>query len=392
MPSQLDQFAGNGVMRFHLCHHDWATCPLGEPTSWPAPLRTAVAMMLDSALPMWVCWGTDLLLLYNDGYATILGAKHLKALSRPYADVWPEVWKYLEPVVNRAIAGESTFLEDTELILLRQGKPERTWFTYSISPLRDENGGVVGIYGTAIETTRHVLANQKRVAESEDLRQMFSKAPSFMAVVRGPEHCFEIVNQAFMQLIGHRPVLGKTVAQALPETVEQGFVALLDEVYRTGKVYTASGVKYEVQAVPDGGRSNRFLNFVYQPMTGPTGEVSGIFIEGVDVTEERRTTQALEALNADLERQVTERSQDRNALWTLSSDIMLRCNFDGVITATNPAWHDLLGWAEHELIGLNLFDLIHPDDIAHTIEGAQQLATVMAVTVGFPGQRVRMTI
>jgi PAS domain S-box-containing protein len=179
--------------------------------------------------------------LYNDGYATILGAKHPEALSRPYADVWPEVWKHLEPVVSRAIAGESTFVEDTELTLLRQGRPERTWFTYSISPLRDENGGVVGIYGTAIETTRHVLANQKRVAESEDLRQMFSMAPSFMAVVRGPEHCFEIVNQAFMQLIGHRPVLGKTFVQALPETVEQGFVALLDEVYRTGKVSPQAG-------------------------------------------------------------------------------------------------------------------------------------------------------
>ena len=374
MPNQLDRFAGDGVMRSHLRHHDWANCPLGHPASWPVTLRMAVAMMLDSGLPMWVCWGADLLLLYNDGYATILGAKHPEALSRPYAEIWPEIWEYLEPVVSRAIAGESTFFEDTELILHRQGKPERTWFTYSISPLRDENGGVVGIYGTAIETTRHVLANHKRAAEIEDLRQMFLLAPSFMAVLRGPEHCFDIVNEAFMQLICHRPVLGKTVVQALPETVEQGFVALLDEVYSTGKAYNGSGVKYVVQPVSDGARSDLFLNFVYQPIIGPTGEVSGIFVEGVDVTEQRRTTQALESLNADLERQVTERSQDRNALWTLSSDIMLRCNFDGVITATNPAWHDLLGWAEHELIGLNLFDLIHPEDIAHTIEGAQQLA------------------
>lgn len=76
----------------------------------------------------------------------------------------------------------------------------------------------------------------------------------------------------------------------------------------------------------------------------------------------------------DLERQVAERSRDRNALWTLSSDIMLRCTFDGIITAANPAWSAVLGWQEDELVGANLFDLIHPDDMAHTIAGAQELA------------------
>ena len=98
-------------------------------------------------------------------------------------------------------------------------------------------------------------------------------------------------------------------------------------------------------------------------------------MERTEVEIARRAAEdKLRALNASLERQVAERTADRNALWRLSSDIMLRCTFDGVMTAVNPAWTKLLGWREDELLGAKLFDLIHPDDMAHTIQGARQLS------------------
>ncbi|QJE01378.1 PAS domain-containing protein [Massilia forsythiae] len=82
---------------------------------------------------------------------------------------------------------------------------------------------------------------------------------------------------------------------------------------------------------------------------------------------------ALRELNLDLERQVAATTVDRNRLWQLSQEIMLVAGFDGAITAVNPAWTAVLGWQESDLLGANLFDLLHPDDLAHTIEGAQSL-------------------
>ena len=83
--------------------------------------------------------------------------------------------------------------------------------------------------------------------------------------------------------------------------------------------------------------------------------------------------QALRGLNQRLAHRAIETTQDRDRLWQLSSDIMLVARFDGRITAVNPAWHDMLGWSESELVGASLFDLLHPDDLAYTIEAAQSL-------------------
>jgi hypothetical protein len=88
-----------------------------------------------------------------------------------------------------------------------------------------------------------------------------------------------------MRLVGHRPVVGKAVAEALPEAAPQGFVALLDEVYRSGNAFTAAGRPVQLQETPGGPVSERLLDFVYQPIKDSTGQVTGIFVEGIDMTD-----------------------------------------------------------------------------------------------------------
>ena len=97
--------------------------------------------------------------------------------------------------------------------------------------------------------------------------QLFDQAPTFLALLRGPDHVIELANPGYLKLIGHRPVVGRKVADALPDAVAQGYVALLDEVYRTGKPFSAFGAKYAVQASPDGPIDERYVDFVYQPIT-----------------------------------------------------------------------------------------------------------------------------
>jgi len=117
------------------------------------------------------------------------------------------------------------------------------------------------------------------------LASMFEQAPTFMAMLRGPEHRFEHVNPAYVQLIGGRSVVGLTVAEALPDAVEQGFLFILDRVYRTGEAYIARNARFMMQATPGAPTDEHFLDFVYQPITGPDGTVVGVFVQGTDVTE-----------------------------------------------------------------------------------------------------------
>jgi signal transduction histidine kinase/ActR/RegA family two-component response regulator len=124
------------------------------------------------------------------------------------------------------------------------------------------------------------------------LAQMFEQAPTFMALLNGPEHRFELANPNYLKLVGNREVVGRTVAEALPDAAAQGFVGLLDDVYRTGVPFTAFGARVELQAAPDAPMEEHFVDFVYQPLRGPDGAVNAIFVQGSDVTERVRAEQA----------------------------------------------------------------------------------------------------
>jgi hypothetical protein len=148
-----------------LAAHDWRAHPLGHPDTWPPELATAVRMALDSAFPMFVAWGADLRLLYNDAYAALIGDKHPAALAEPFQQVWAEIWVQLLPIIDMALSGESAFFEDLPLIMQRRGHPEQAYFTFSYSPLQDGKGGIAGMYCTAIETTERVHAERRAALE-----------------------------------------------------------------------------------------------------------------------------------------------------------------------------------------------------------------------------------
>ncbi len=122
---------------------------------------------------------------------------------------------------------------------------------------------------------------------------MFAHAPGFMALLAGPEHRFELTNPNYQKVIGHREVVGRTVAEVLPDAVAQGYLDLLDQVYRTGEPHRAESARYAVQAEPGGEVVERYLDFVYQPLKDAQGQVWGIFVQGMDVSDRHRADQAL---------------------------------------------------------------------------------------------------
>jgi PAS domain S-box-containing protein len=275
--------------------HDWSNSPLGPPAKWPHSLRAVVGLLLNSKFPMFVAWGPDLGFLYNDPYAEILGAKHPAALGRPFHEVWSEIWHDISPLINSALSGEATYHENLPLVMQRRGFEEQTWFTFSYSPVRDESGAVAGMYCACTETTAHVLAERHRIEENERLRTLFEQAPSFIAVLRGPTHVFELTNRSYMQLIGHRNLIGKPAREAVPEVEGQGFFELLDKVYRTGEAFIGNGVPIKLQRQPGSALEERFIDLIYQPIRDANGVVIGIFAEGSDVTERMRAVNELRA-------------------------------------------------------------------------------------------------
>lgn len=138
---------------------DWSRNPIGAPEGWPIPLITAVQMMLASKFPKAIIWGPEFTTIYNDAFRPILGEK-VNCMGASFRDIWSEVWDELLPMVQKAYAGEATFIEDFPLIIDRHGYDEQCYFTFCYSPIFDEQGRVGGMMDTVIETTGKVEAEK----------------------------------------------------------------------------------------------------------------------------------------------------------------------------------------------------------------------------------------
>jgi serine phosphatase RsbU (regulator of sigma subunit) len=140
---------------------DWSQTPLGPATQWSPTLLTAVSTVLNSRFPMLLMWGPELVMIYNDGYAPTLGARHPAALGRRVPDIWSDVWPDIAGLVEDVLAGGVTFAEDLPLVMTRHGFTEETAFTFSYSPVMEPGGRVAGVLNTVVETTPRVLAARR---------------------------------------------------------------------------------------------------------------------------------------------------------------------------------------------------------------------------------------
>ncbi|MBA1272188.1 PAS domain-containing protein [Stutzerimonas azotifigens] len=650
-----------GAMVEPMLAVDWSNNPLGPLEHWPQSLRTAVAIVLASRHQMFLAWGPDLVFIHNQAYAAVLGAKAEGALGQRFADLWSEIWDDIEPLVEQALSGAGTWSQDLPLLMMRNGFPEQAYFTFSYSPIRDEQGQVAGLFCACTETTAGILAERALVAseararnvlegmgeaflvldrnyriirmndaalrgdgrppeqligqdhwqvwpntrgtelelryrkamaergttefdyhfvspdkdvwleirayaideglavfyrningrkrgqrreaallelserlrelrnvaeishaaaeivgrtlgasragfavvdagnwalierdwcgpgvssiagrhympkfgdaffasllngdvvsvddvaldprtatcpkefedigvtallhlpvikqgrlsailfvtqhhprkwhdsevellrevvdrawasiervsaeaalqrvndvlrlekqavarlnsrlaeESDRLRALFEMAPGFMAVLRGPDHEFELVNQAYQQLIGHRQVLGRTVREALPDVADQAFFDLLDEVYLSGEAFIAHGYPLLIQRTPEAAREQRYLDLVYQPITDADGEVKGIFVQGHDVTQAKEAEHALRANELRLKASEARFRQLAN----LGPSMIWLGNPDGSLSYLNERWLEYTGRSTQEALPFGWVEIIHPDD------------------------------
>lgn len=174
--------SGGGVMGELVRSKDWSATPLGAPQSWPQPLKTLVALMLSADQPMFIGWGPDHILLYNDRYAPMLADRHPAALGRTFFDVWPEIRANIAPLFAKVSAGEPVHMDDIELMLDRLGRPREAHFAFSYTPVRDAAGTVDGLFCACVETTEQILAERtRREAEASERNRLWILSEDMLA-------------------------------------------------------------------------------------------------------------------------------------------------------------------------------------------------------------------
>ncbi|HEX7891240.1 MAG TPA: PAS domain-containing protein [Ramlibacter sp.] len=275
----------------------WDAHPMGPPQQWPDALRMALSLCLNSSFPTAIYWGPDMHVLYNDAWSVIPADKHPWILGKPAHEGWADIWDIVGPQFRQVLSGEGLALYEQMLPMARGGKTRETWWNYSLTPIRGADSSVGGIFNQGNEITEVIVARRQREAELARWRELFAQAPVPVALLRGAKHVFEFANLAYQRLVGGRDVSGRPVAEALPEVVQQGFLELLDGVYRSGEPYVGAGAVVQLQQRENAAPEERVLDFIYQPMRNARGEVDGILVLATDVTERARAESALRLSN-----------------------------------------------------------------------------------------------
>ncbi|HEX4036830.1 MAG TPA: PAS domain-containing protein [Acidobacteriaceae bacterium] len=336
---------------------DWSRSPLGPVGSWPDALVILANTILANRHPMFLFWGERLTQIYNDAAIPFLSPdKHPRALGQDADECWADAWPVVGHQVQAALEGEACWNEDQFVPIFRQGHLQDAWFTYSYSPSRDAQGTIRGVLVTALETTAQMLAQRALRGERERLLSLFQQAPAFFAVLKGPDHVFEMVNPPYLRIVGGRDVLGKPLREALPDVVDQGYGVILDRVYRTGEPFIGQGHRFTLSADQRHPREERQVDFAYQPLRESDGAISGILVFGVDITERR------------LGEQLLHDQRERFDFATAAAGIgywFCDLPFDKVIWDARVKEHFWLS-PEGEVDIRLFYALLHPDDCERT--------------------------
>jgi PAS domain S-box-containing protein len=264
--------------------------------------------------------------------------------------------------VNGRIVLEERFWSATHTPILDEHGEARFILQHTVDvtdlhELKEAAGDARRETGVLQRARRVQEANFTLDAERQHLRRLFEQAPGFVAVLTGPSHVFDLVNAAYRRLIGDRDVAGKPVREALPEVAEQGFVDVLDRVFTTARPFVGRGLPVRLERQSGGGLEEKFVDFVFQPILDPSGAVTGIFVQGHDITAQKQLEAERESL---LEQQRFLTESIPQHVWTADAA--------GELTSVNFRVLEYFGLPAERVTGSGWQQFVHPDDLARSID------------------------
>ena len=332
----LSFLAGDGEMARRIRDFPWYGHPMGEPDGWPAALRAALGICLNSAFPVAIYWGSDLRLLYNDAWSSIPGPRHPACLGEPAEEVWGDIWHVIEPQFTQVIeTGTGFFVPEQMLPMRRFGYEEETWWSYSFTPIRGEDGAIEGIYNSGVERTQAVL-KQRQTAFILDLADTFQRQTDVTGITETVcrllgDH-LGAVRVGFVELdarTAERPVTAEWCADGTPPSgpeVRHPALEMLSPDLLAGRVVridraaslSPDALTEVLGASPTGGLLAlpwqqggrlRAVLYVHRPRSGPWSD------EDVGTAEQTlsRTMQRIEAARATVRERVMMHEIDHRA-------------------------------------------------------------------------------
>lgn len=295
-----------GVMAAAVREFQWETTPLGPQADWPDSLATTVGIVLNAQMPMILWWGEWRTQIHNDAFSRAFASANPAELLGRGPEAWPEMWSMVGADVERVMAGHgAVHRQDQQLVFPGTGQAIETFWSYDLCPIAGD-GGVAGVLAIGTDVTQqHVDAARSR-ALSSGLLQLFQEGPDFVAVLRGPDHVYQFVNDHYRALMGDRDFIGRAVREVVPEVADQGFFELLDAVFRTGRPFKSSAIPMRYHQTPDAPMKEVVLELSYQAIVGPDGKTFGIYVDGHPVGDAPGSAEAADALDARLSERETE--------------------------------------------------------------------------------------
>lgn len=192
----------------------------------------------------------------------------------------------------------------------------------------------------------------KRETESQ-IYNYFMDAPAFIALLKGPDHVFELCNERYRKLVGKdRDIIGKPVLKALPEVKNQGFIELLDNVYNSGKPFVGNELLAQLDKNETGELERVYLNFVYHPQKDSKGNTCGIFVHGIDVSDQVSARKKIEQAEAKL-----------SAIVNQVTAGIVQTDIKGNFILSNERFREITGYSKKDLLSKKREDIIHEDDL-----------------------------
>jgi len=289
-------FAGNSEMAMLMRSRDWSQTPLGAVETWPQSLKTAIRIILGSRYPMFVWWGQQMTKFYNDAYIPILGKRHPQALGQPASQVWAEIWDTLGPQAEAVLnQGQSTWNQELLLVMERNGYTEETYFTFSYSPVANDDGPVGGVFCACSEDTQRVLSDRRlatlRELAAETVTAKTQEAACEISATVLTNNAYDIPFALFYLLDGNRSIAllsgttrlaAGTLAscEAIELTSAQKCQWQLKLVIETGESRIIEDLEAQFGLLPGGAWSQSPHQAVVLPLAR-SGETFGFLIAGV---------------------------------------------------------------------------------------------------------------
>ncbi|WP_286971000.1 PAS domain-containing sensor histidine kinase [Flavobacterium sp. UBA4854] len=288
--NNYDFLANGGEMGKLTRNKDWSNTAVGPVGSWPQSLRTTLGILLNSKFPMFLFWGPDHICFYNDAYRPSLGnnGKHPSILGEKGVDYWSEIWDFIKPLIDQVLQkGEATWHEDQLLPIYRNGKMEDVYWTFSYSPVNDENGKTNGVLVICNETTKQVITRKKLEESERRFRNTVKQLPLGICILKGADLIVEMANATYLHIIDREEnaILNKPIFDSVPETRETTY-PILKNVFETGEPYYAD--EFAVTLNRYNKQELAYFNLVFYPVK-EDNNITGVTVVAYEVTEEVKT-------------------------------------------------------------------------------------------------------